>query len=488
MPRKPKARDGLSAGERVKLYEAQQEAKRASVAENTDKSDTNTAEPEIAKPKTKKQLPKPQHAVVNVDLSVNVGEVKAMHGVLNGPFSYGSELSEIYKEISAPIIRLDGGDGACSLGDIFKWWGADPHDESSYTFSPADNVVASACATGAQIIFKLGFSKDIISRSNEGIPNVPTDTLVRICMKIVKRYRERGVGCFEISDICPSERRREVYSRLCEAIKLYDEDILVGASVSSELTGDDRELLKYCKKNHIPVDVLSVSSFGECVEDEADKIEKISAYLKNLGIDEVGIIAVISYAPLSSAGISEIPSLFSPLCSAESRKGFFDKRRQTEGAAYLGAMMLRLGEIDGVIGACAHDCRPYSSPWCPLTDAYGNKEKPFYVYREFSRLYRSRARSLCLCEQAPEMMRHPGIYATASTGKNEAFCFISSFDGCSVVDLRLDGIPDNFYSAEVYMLDGVKNMSLADTVPLSGMKKRLLLNVSQYGAILIRLY
>ena len=157
MPRKPKARDGLSAGERVKLYEAQQEAKRASVAENTDKSDTNTAEPEIAKPKTKKQLPKPQHAVVNVDLSVNVGEVKAMHGALNGPFSYGSELSEIYKEISTPIIRLDGGDGACSLGDIFKWWGADPHDESSYTFSPADNVVASACATGAQIIFKLGF-------------------------------------------------------------------------------------------------------------------------------------------------------------------------------------------------------------------------------------------------------------------------------------------------------------------------------------------
>ena len=63
-----------------------------------------------------------------------------------------------------------------------------------------------------------------------------------------------------------------------------------------------------------------------------------------------------------------------------------------------------------------------------------------------------------------------------------------SFDGCGVVDLRIDGITEEQYTADVYMLDGVKNMELADSLPLSGMKKRLVLNVSEYGAVLIKLH
>jgi hypothetical protein len=182
-----------------------------------------------------------------------------------------------------------------------------------------------------------------------------------------------------------------------------------------------------------------------------------------------------------------MPSLFTNRCLPEARKRFFDKRRQTEGAAYLGAMMIRLGEIEGVGAACAYDCRPYVSPWCPINDTYGNKEKPFYLYQTYGRLYRAADAALCQCEQTAGM-KHTGIYAIAASGDREAYCLIVSFDGCSVVDLRLDGIPDDLYSAEVYMLDGVKNMSLADTVALSGMKKRLLLNVSNYGAVLVRLY
>ena len=66
--------------------------------------------------------------------------------------------------------------------------------------------------------------------------------------------------------------------------------------------------------------------------------------------------------------------------------------------------------------------------------------------------------------------------------------YISSFKGCGTVDIRVEGISDKLYTADVYILDGVKDMSLGDSVALSGMKKRFVLNMSEYGAVMIKLY
>lgn len=497
MPRRPKARDGLTAGERVRLYEAEQKARSAHVDSGADQNAATQVNTEAGQTqraesaqKAKRQLPLPQHAVVNVDLSVTTGRIKPMHGAVNGPLSYGSDLSDLYREAGIPAVLIDSCERGCAIDDVFRLWDADPTSDESYDFTTLDEYVAKARTVGARVFIKLGFATDILSREERRIPDIPADTINRVCLKIVKRYYDGGAGGvdgFILSDLCCGEKCREVYARVSESIKLCGEDIQVGASVSSTLDGNGKELLKYCRKNHISLDLLTVSCFGENVEEEAERIEHISAYLKNLGLDETLILPVICYAPLSDTGASSIPSLFSKICTPEARKRFFDKRRQTEGAAYLGAMMLRLREIDGVGGAFAYDMRPYSTPWCPISDAFGNKEKPFYVFREFTRLYRAESSALAICEQTPGM-RHTGIYACAAVGDSEAYCLLFSFGGCSVVDLRLDGIPDKLYSAEVYMLDGVKNMTLADTVPLSGMKKRLLLNVSSFGAIMVRLY
>ena len=496
MPRRPKARDGLTAGERVRLYEAEQKAKAAQLGGEAAQIKADGSAPDVqpkmteAPQRTKRQLPLPQHAVVSVDLSVKTGEINPMHGTVNGPVSYGADLSELYREASIPAVLIDGCERGCAIDDIFGSWEADPTSDGSYDFTVLDRSVAKARAVGARVFITLGFATDILSREESQIPDISTDTLNRVCLKIVKRYYDGGLGGvdgFIVSDICPRERLREVYSRISESVKLCGEEIRVGISLTRPLENDGKELLKYCKRNHVPMDIITAKCFGEDVEEAAETVEGLSAYLKNLGLDETRILPVICYAPLSDTGVSSIPSLFSQACPPEARKRFFDKRRQTEGAAYLGAMALRLGDIDGVCGAFAYDMRPYSTPWCPLTDAFGNKEKPFYVFRELARLSRARASALAISEQTPGM-RHTGIYAKAAVGDSEAYCLLFSFGGCSVVDLRLDGIPDNLYSAEVYMLDGVKNMTLADTVPLSGMKKRLLLNVSSFGAIMVRLY
>ena len=86
-------------------------------------------------------------------------------------------------------------------------------------------------------------------------------------------------------------------------------------------------------------------------------------------------------------------------------------------------------------------------------------------------------------------MLHTGIYACAALDDGgKGYVMLASFDGCGMVDLRLDMLPENAYTADIYLTDGVKNLELCDSVPLSGLKKRLLLNMSAYGVALIEIY
>ena len=91
MPRKPKAKNTLTAGERVALFEAEQEQKRRAVmvdsaSANEKDEEKATVEPGVIQNEEKKLekpravKPKPQSAIVRVDLSIPVGEIKPMHG------------------------------------------------------------------------------------------------------------------------------------------------------------------------------------------------------------------------------------------------------------------------------------------------------------------------------------------------------------------------------------------------------------------------
>jgi len=134
MPRKPKAKDGLTAGQRAALYEARQAEKIAKMsgAENAVSLKQEQADKVAARsldgsdpPKAEKVLPKPQHATVRVDFSLDIGEIKPMHGMCNGPVSYGADISELFREIGVPRVRFSGTDTpvsslAIDISRIFK--------------------------------------------------------------------------------------------------------------------------------------------------------------------------------------------------------------------------------------------------------------------------------------------------------------------------------------------------------------------------------
>lgn len=513
MPRKPKAKNALSAGERVALFEAEREQKRRAMTDDSaslnDKTEkTVTAESVLSENEDKKpekariSRPKPQSATVRVDLSIPTGEIKPLHGMCNGPVSYGADISDTFREIGVPFVRFDGTDTAVGgyavdVSKIFRNSDADPTDPDNYSFELTDKYVESALLSGAKVIYRLGESRDLLGSVTERTyDNI--DLLSRVCVNIVRHYNDGwangyhfDIRYFELwSGSDDVKRDLEIYGRLANAVKMYDESIKVGGMCYCD-SSKSREFLRACKKHRYPVDFLSVESFSGNPADERGELEKLAVFVKNQGFAEIEIILgrwmFVDNEIIEGRSFQKILQV-NDRKSREIRRNLALSARSVKGAAYVAAMMLGVNEVEGVSAACFFDAQPAISPFCSLADRFGVAEKPFYAFRAYGELYKARNAVLCSVD-CREGYAHSGIYASAATSDlGEGIILLASFGGCGVVDLRIDGITDEQYTADVYMLDGVKNMELADSLPLSGMKKRLVLNISEYGAVLIKLH
>lgn len=513
MPRIPKAKNTLSAGERVALFEAERERKRRAVTDDgaslRDKDEKPAAsEPVLTRAEDKKperaraKKPKPQSVTVRIDLSIPVGEIKPMHGMCNGPVSYGADISDAFREIGVPFVRFDGADTAAGgyavdISKIFRNPDADPADPDSYSFELTDRYVEAALLSGARVIYRLGESRDLLGAVTERTYD-DIDLLSRVCVNVVRHYNggwangyHFDIQYFELwSGGDDVKRDIEIYGRLANAVKTYDESIKVGGMCYGAISSS-RELVRACKKHRYPIDFITVESFSGEPTEVRDELEGLSRFAEGQGFSDVEIIlGRWMFADNDILGELTVQKALrvNDLGSLKLRRELAISARSVKGGAYAAATMLGLNEIDGVRAACFFDAQPAISPFCSLTDRLGVPEKPFYAFRAFGELYRARNAVICSVDRQ-EGYAHSGIYAAAATSDSgEGVILLASFDGCGVVDLRIDGITEDQYTADVYMLDGVKNMELADSLPLSGMKKRLVLNVSAYGAVLVKLH
>lgn len=509
MPRKPKAKNTLSAGERAAIYEAEQAEKRAKLnaetAQDEPKNNENKAEAAEKQEKPKVVLPKPQHATVKVDFSMPVGKIKAMHGMCNGPVSYGADLFSLFREIGVPHVRFDGTDGALSafavdISRIFKDMSRDPRDESAYDFSYTDRYVAAVYNAGAKVIFRLGESIDRMHSGKKIVYPDDIDHFVEVCANIVKHYNDYwaggyayGIEYFEVWSLDSrgeSEKAFEIYRRVAAALKLMDSNIKVGGMGFDGADSAFREFVRYCARRRAPIDFVTVSDFSGDPKDASDRIRNMIPILHNLGFAETEImIGAWNYVDAEAIGTLSLERVLSSSDERfkDARRRVFEEQGSVKGAAYALAFMISLGSIREVTRACFFDAQPYVSAWCAISDRFGNPQKPFYAFRAYGEVFRAGQEVYSVTEETAGYA-HSGIYSVAAEGDGALYVLISSFDGCGIVDLRLDAIPENIYTADVFMLDGVKNMTLADSIPISGAKKRLLLNISKYGAAMVKLY
>ena len=61
-------------------------------------------------------------------------------------------------------------------------------------------------------------------------------------------------------------------------------------------------------------------------------------------------------------------------------------------------------------------------------------------------------------------------------------------DAPGLVDIRMNNLPENVYSADVLILDGVRDLTHVQTLPLLGMSRQVCIATGKYSVILIKLY
>ena len=499
MPRKPKPKNELSAGQRAALYREAREGKLRSM--NVDGENDDAPATDVPPLKKKVQKPKPESALVRVDMSSILLQHERLNGMCNGPLSSGANLSGLFREMKTPYVLNVNSDGefsryAFDISRIFPDKNADESKPESYNFSVTDKYVMGIYNCGAECIFRLG---DSDAGASWALAN--PDKWVRVCLYIIKHYNDYWAGGFAFGikrfEICPCgnfaffEKKSELftlYEKTAREIKLMDESYLVGGMSFDGCDKWAREFLKFCAQKSAPVDFISVTALGDSVESLYEICQKLDAYIVNLGLYSTCImISSWNYVKtVDGVSAKRIIENVSGEYSKEA-KMLFDAQKSIEGAAFCSSLMVALSDIPRVKYACYFDAQPMISPFCGICDRFGNPEKPLYAFSAYSKVANMQDGVLAVSHQSPDM-QHSGVWAMAGKTEGKYKVLVSSFDGAPFVDLRLENIPDGVYSADIYMSDGVKNMERCDSVPLVGSKKRLLLSTSRFGYFCVEIY
>lgn len=422
---------------------------------------------------------------VTVDLSLTTGRIKPLHGMCNGPLLPGADLNALFVGMGVPCVRFaDTGGRASSLyvdvSRIFPNPAADEYDPASYRFAPTDAVVLAAAKMGARVIYRLGES------DNGFYYELPqnAEKWARVCVSIVRHYNDGwangyslGLSDFEIwsaPDTMPGVGNAAVfalYEKAVHALKSYDPALRVGGMGFAEYGAMAREFIKFCKKKQLPLDFISICAFGRSPELALAGAEKLTAYLQK---SEMG------HLPVLICAWNAMPPEAMPAEPAQ-KQAEVQRLCSLEGAVFCAGMLLRMQQMQGIAAANYYDAQPEISPLCAICDRFGNPTKVWHAFRAYDALYRQKNAVWCRVEGT-------GISAAAAMSERQGALMIAVSDSPGLVDVRLNNLPENVYSADVLILDGVRDLAHVQTLPLMGMSRQICISVSKYSLILIKVY
>ena len=133
-----------------------------------------------------------------VDFSQELGPIKAVNGVNNGPLTcnFSQDARPYFKEACIPFSRLHDTEYPFGSGEfvdvhcLFKNFGCDENDPANYNFTLTDEYLKAIDECGTKIIYRLGATIEHQPVKVHAVP--PADYLkwARICEHIIRHYNE----------------------------------------------------------------------------------------------------------------------------------------------------------------------------------------------------------------------------------------------------------------------------------------------------------
>ena len=387
--------------------------------------------------------------LVQVDFSKNVGKIKPMHSVNNGPvykFTSDQRITNIepYREAGIPYARNHdasffstyGGEHIVDVHAIFPNFDADPEDPASYDFDLTDDYCKMIEAGGAKVFYRLG-SKIEHNRKKYGtlVPKDPHKWAV-ICEHIIRHYTEGwadglylDIEYWEIwnePDIIPAnkptwggtqEQFFELFNVALTHLKKCFPHLKIGGPSCGTVNSEWLERF-FASLGETKPDFLSWHCYGATVERMQKKIRLARELLDSHGLTSCE--SILNEWNYVRGWVGE-----DWIYSRKVEKGL-------KGSAYIAANML-MAQQESLDHLMFYDARPCGMNSLFSTDFVFECLKGYYPFWMFNQLYKQK-------NAVQTGTAGDCIWAAAAKGEeqNVMLCYYDDDDSAPARDVKVE--------------------------------------------------
>lgn len=405
---------------------------------------------------------------VNINYAKEIGSIKVMHAVNNGPVVAGKDQTrgneQSYKAARIPYARVHdaafysgyGGEHTVDVHAIFPNFNADVNDPNSYDFACTDHYMAQIIEFGAEPFYRLG------SKIEHGVKKygtiMPPDfqKWAEICEHIIRHYNEGWADGFHYNikyweiwnepDLDPDDSTNKrcwsgtevdfanMYMVAAKHLKTCFPDLKIGGPASA---GDEswmeRFLQRIIAEEKTPLDFLSWHWYWTEPSDVSIKATRIRRLMEKYGYgDAESILNEWNYVRCWT-------------------KEFVYSIKQiigVKGAAFTAAVMSALQNNPDVDMLMYYDARP--TAFNGLWDMYTYEElKGYYPFYIFANLYD-------LGTQVENSTDDENLYVVAARNGEKVGAMITYYaendnENSKIVEINVDGA--DMSHATIYRVD-----------------------------------
>ncbi len=429
--------------------------------------------------------------MITVDFSKNVGKIKPMHAVNNGPMKKSVRSVsnfELFRDSGIPFVRTHdsafcesyGFEFTVDVHRIFTDFDADENDPNSYDFECTDNYIATIIESGSEVFYRLGSN---IEHGKKKGTYPPKDYLkwAMICEHIILHYNNGwkdgfnyGIKYWEIwnepdckngdgSQPCwqgTMEEFGEFFSVSAKYLKEKFPDLKIGGPAFcymgeglNGITNDVKIILDIMKKNDVKLDFVSYHGYW-------NDVEGFKRY--NDGAIEI----------FNSYGYEKAEKILDEWNYVQGWNG--DKWIYTlksiqgqKGASYQTAIMC-VGQKSKVDMLMYYDARLF----CTMNGLFNQFLEPlagYYAIKAFDEIYKLKNCALSTDENY--------VYSVAGFDDNNKQILLTCFNNNESftpknVELNLLGVGDKDM-AEIYFLDNNNGFELRARKKIKNLKIKL---------------
>jgi len=399
-----------------------------------------------------------------------MGPFKRLHGVNNGPVTYGSlvDVSDYYKAMNVPLVRLHDPNWPhpreVDIHIVFPDFEKDPSDPASYNFSQTDDYMRTVAATGAKMVYRLGESIEHTERKYFVHPPRDYEKWAQICIGVIKHYNQGwadgfyyGIEYWEIWNEPDYSIRmwsgtHEQYYKLYEvastAIKRFDPSLKVGGPAAAGPTRDFvPEFLEYVQSRSLPLDFFSWHTYTA----DPQKVVQHALHVRGL-LDQYGFTETESHLNEWNYFLGDFRTIWNK-GNEYLRKDVFDRQKGPEGASFAAHVLMLLQDLP-VDRANYYDGQP-TALFCGLFDYHGVPQKTYYAFQAYANVIGHQTRLACDLELVPD-----GVSCIAGTdGDGRASLLISHFHSEETkLTVRFEGVADQVRRYQVLAVDEDRNL------------------------------